>query len=597
MSLTGLGIDLYRKNVLFRKGDLGDAPKSYGIATHYNPEKGPYFGANRGDDDDQNAIDSSMFVFATVDNAIGSNDEDAFLYNAKNLDINANSSPLFIPEISAEEPVYSLKIPVNGAEAGDPVRGWIDFNGNGKFEEDEKAGTQYKYGTFVTLTWRLPLHLNTMLTYLRIRTCKSIYATEIEFPDGATTTGEVEDYVVRIMKSIVPSSELKEYIDFTPFDGVNGIKETAPIINNLKIGDRKIAVKLLGNPEIVGITNRHDATITGLRIGHEDTSHRDKANPIIVIFKSDSLLENVNFQLIDIDGGDRIKIEGFKNGTPVSFSISNLTDNYFHQFNAVLNEVYSDGGTDAGTDSLISSSLDMSVNVGFNDFIDSIKLTYTDDFIESSGTFTIGNFSSRKYNLPGVVVQNFIAAELEDAINLNFKIPNAFHISSYLIERGYDGVLYENVGAVSLKNSHDTAFAFADKTLPPVVQYCYYRIKIVEIDNHVSYSPVLRVRKKGSISLSGFKTSNPSFSSTIDLMLLTDMPNKIKVNMYDYEGKKTGYWEFGDKKKNDVLLLGNFDKLPDNIYYFEIINQDKKYLIEVYKNITALPAPNLKPAS
>jgi hypothetical protein len=258
--------------------------------------------------------------------------------------------------------------------------------------------------------------------------------------------------------------------------------------------------------------------------------------------------------------------------------------------------VYSDGGTDAGTDSLIPSSLDMSVNVGFNDFIDSIKLTYTDDYIESSGTFTIGNFSSRKYNLPGVVVQNFIAAELEDAINLNFKIPNASHISSYLIERSYDGVLYENAGAVSLKNSHDTAFAFADKTLPPVVQYCYYRIKIVEIDNHISYSPVLRFRKKGSISLSGFKTSNPSFSSTIDLMLLTDMPNKIKVNMYNYEGKKTGYWEFGDKKKNDVLLLGNFDKLPDNIYYFEIINQDKKYLIEVYKNITALPAPNLKPA-
>jgi GEVED domain len=594
LAITGLGVNLYKKNVLFREADYGDAPLSYGFAKHYNPNTGPYFGTKRGDDDSKNSKDLlDSFIFATGDNGVGINDEDAFVFNGNNVSLNANTKLLFVPEIRAEEPVYTLTIPINGAEAGDPVRGWIDFNGDGIFEEDEKTGAQYKDGAFVVLTWRLPLKLNTTLSYLRVRTCKRIYTQEIEFADGDATTGEVEDYVVRIIKSIVPSAELKEYIDFAPFNGLIGLKQTAPVINNLKIGDHKIAIKLLGNPEIVGITNRHDASVTGLRIGHEDTSHRDRNNPIIVIFKSDSLLENVNFQLIDIDGGDRIKIEGFKKGTSVPFSISNLTDNYFHQFNAALNELYSDGGTDAGTDSLIPSSLDMAVNVGFNDFIDSIKLTYTDDYIESSGTFTIGNFSTRKYNLPKVLVQNFGAAETENAIDLSWKIPNAFHIASYLIERSYDGVLYETIGTISIKNSRDTAFTFTDKTLAPVVQYCYYRIKIIEIDNHANYSPVLRVRKKGSISLSGFKTSNPEFTSTIDLMLLTDMPGKVKVNMYDYESKKTGYWEFEDKKKNDILLLGNFDKLPDNIYYFEIVNEDKKYLIEVYKNVSN---PKLAPA-
>jgi GEVED domain len=596
LAITGLGVNLYKKNVLFREADYGDAPVTYGLAKHYNPNAGPYFGQNRGDDDSK-VLNLDSLIFATTDNGDGKNDEDAFLYNGNNTSINSNSLPLFIPEIRAEEPVYTLKIPIKDAEPGDPVRGWIDFNGNAKFDEDEKAATQYKDGAFVILTWRLPVQLNTALTYLRLRTCKQIYVEEIEFPNGAATSGEVEDYVVRIIKSIIPSPELKEYIDFTPFDEASGLKTVAPIIGNLKIGDKKIHIKVLNNPEIIGINSRHDAGITGLRIGHEDTTVRNKKNPIIVTLNADELLENVNFQLIDIDGGDRIKIEGYNKGMPVPFSINNLTDNYFYQFNTELNEIYSDASTDAGTDSLIPSSLDMAININFKDFIDSIKLTYTDDALESSGSFTIGNFSTRKYNFPPVNIQNFSAAEKEDSINLNWILKNAFHISSYLIERSYDGILYETVGSKQLKNSPDTSFSFTDNTLPPVMQYCYYRIKIVEIDNHYSYSPVLRFRKKGSISLSGFKTSNPSFTSTVDLMLLTDMPGKITVTMHDYAGKKTGLWLFENKLKNDILMIGNFDKLPDDIYYIEISNQDKKYLIEVYKNVTVTPSLILTPAA
>ncbi len=581
--------------MLFRIADYGDAPASYGLATHYNPNTGPYFGAKRGDND--NKVTLYSFAFATADNAQGINDEDAFTFYSTNLSTSTNVKPVFVPEILAEESIYTLRVPVQGAKSGDPIRGWIDFNGNGKFEDDEKAGTQYKDGAFVILTWRLPLKLNTMLTYLRIRTCERIYSQEIEFANGVATSGEVEDYVVRLIKSIVPSVELKEHIDFTPFDEAAGIKAITPIINNLKIGDRKIHIKVLNNPEIIGINSRHDAGITGIHIGHEAKIIRNKQNPIVITFKLDNLLENVNFQLIDVDGGDRIKIEGFKKRMPVNFSINNLTDNYFYQFNTDLNELYSAGFTNAGADSLIPSSLDMAININFKDFIDSIKLTYTDDVVKTNGSFTIGNFSARKYNLPKINIENFVAIETENAIELNWKIVNTLHMSSYLTERSYDGILYESIDAKLLKNSTDTVFSFTDKTLSPVMQHCYYRIKIIETDNHCSYSPVLRVRKKGAVSLSGFKTSNSEFTSTIDLMLLTDMPGKIKVSMYNYQSKKTGYWQFVDKKKNDILLLGNFDKLPNNIYYFEIINQDKKYLIEAYKNVTAAPTPNVNPGA
>jgi hypothetical protein len=577
--LTGLGFDLYKRNILYRTSDKGDAPDSYGIATHYKPEQGPYFGSKRGNNDGTDTSYYDERTFATADNISLGGDEDAF----KNASADT-SLPVFLPEIFVENETYALSITVKDAEPGDPVRGWIDFNGNGRFDKTEKASASYNNGNTVSLTWVLPFELNPKLTYARIRTCKKIYEQDLEFPDGEVKTGEVEDYVVRIVKSLPPSSELRDYIDFHNFYGTAGAANTSAVINKMKIGDREIAFKISGTaPDVIGINNLHEASITGLRLGHNEIEAGEK-NPIILTMKTDSLVENLSFQLIDVDGGDRIKIEGFRKGMPVPFSVGNITDNYFYEFNDEVNEIYSTSYTDAGNDYFIPSSLDMAITVFFKGFTDSIKLTYS-DIAGTSGTFSVANFSIRRFSSPPVLIQHFNAVENADAVDLSWNTLNYKNVKSYTVERSTDGVLFEVAGQKQAKDCIEGECMYKDSTLMPAVQSCYYRIKITEADNHVSYSPLFRMRRNIAPGLTGFKTESETFTADVTLKMLVDMPGEININLYDYQAQRIRNWVYADKKRDDTLSISGLHMLTEGSYYIQVMNGGKKYLLEVFKEL------------
>jgi hypothetical protein len=576
-----LGVLKTREHLFNRLSDDGDAPNSYGLALHYKPDEGPFLGKKRGN---SNNLNNDTIAFADSHNP-NQNRDDAFPFLGDTTDVEAYNKPLLAPDIIAEDDVYNLSVPLSNASIGDPVRGWIDFNGNGIFEDTEKASTEYKSSGTVILSWRLPLDLKNVLTIMRLRTCSRLYKEEIEFPNGKATTGEVEDYAVRISKTNIPSTEIKEKLDFSPFIEIEGAENIKSIIKNMAFGNVKFAITLGGAaPDVIGINDKHDASVTGLRIGHFTETIVDYKKPIIVYFKSASLLENFNFQIIDIDGGDKIKIEGFNKGKPVEFEISNLSDNYYAQYNSITKEVYGDISADAGGEQFIQSSLDMGVNIKFSNFIDSVKLTYVDDSPQSSGTFTLGNFTVRKYQLEDVMVKDFAAKDEGESVRLTWETLKNENLSSYAIERSVDGETYETIN--TSKSTNSAQAKFIDNTLSPAFQICFYRIKLIEKDNHISYSSVFRLRRNLSQSLLGFKPLDFNFmkKDSIQLLLLKDMPGEIKLNMYNYGAKKVKEWVFKDKKKSDTIVLTRLLDLPESIYYIEIFNNNNKFLAEISNN-------------
>jgi GEVED domain len=587
LALIVLGVDIFIRNIISRKADIGDAPKQYGIATHYKPDIGPYFGEKRGDDDSDGFEDSTSF--AIQDNIIGSNDEDAFLIDSTDSISKIINKPFFVPEVHVDNQLYTLEIPIKSAVVGDPVRGWIDFNGNEKFDKEEKAFTEYKSGNTVTLNWQVPTNINTSLSYLRIRTCEKVYKEDIEFADGAVTTGEVEDYPIRIIKSVIPSTELKETLDLASLMGTSGLESTNEIMQKLKLGSKFLNISVTGSkPSFIAINNIHEPSLTGLRVGHEADNKIAKSKPIVITIKSDVSLENLHFKLIDIDAGDRVKIEGFLKGTPVVFAVNNLTDNFFQQFNSIDNEVFSTADVDAGSNKLIPSALDMAVNVSFLNLVDSVKLSYSDGG-DYSGSITLGDINIRKFSSPPVNIQNFKIEEVDENVDLFWKIDKNTNVAAYAIERSYDGKSYEIIGNSGKEGGQLSSYTYVDRTLLPVIQDCFYRIKIIERDNHISYSQTLRLKRKGSLGLTGVKPSGSYFTSSVDLILLVDMMGDIKVNMYDYQGEKVCSANFKDKLKGDLISINDQAKLPPNSYYIEVINRGNKYLVQVQKNERTAP--------
>ncbi|WP_345893921.1 GEVED domain-containing protein [Nocardioides sp. TF02-7] len=76
------------------------------------------------------------------------------------------------------------------------VAGWIDWDGNGVFDDDEIAGPQQCAGGSVALEWEVPADVAGGQSFLRLRTASDEDAVAV--PTGVTTDGEVEDHVVAL---------------------------------------------------------------------------------------------------------------------------------------------------------------------------------------------------------------------------------------------------------------------------------------------------------------------------------------------------------------------------------------------------------------
>jgi hypothetical protein len=577
-----LGFRLYQRNIVNQRGDEGDAPGYYGLAVHFNCDEGPYFGKLRGDrDSSKSTVDGSDFC--NRDDILGQNDEDAFANNFTILSAN-NSTTVFLPDIQANQQSYVLEVPVSEASTGDPVFAWIDFNGNGVFEPSEKAQAVCTKGVpVVVLNWVLPPALQSALTYARLRTCKKAFAAQAEYPDGAVKTGEVEDYTVRIIKKYIPNNEILKIIDFSSLNGKEEMKAVSKALSSVAMGGQQVHFRFSGVPaEIAGINNLHEASVYGLRIGHNSVPMSTSA-PAVVTARFDTAQQNLRFSVLDIDGGDRVKIQGFYRGQSIPFQMSAITDNYFYNYNVATGEVYSSQFTDAGNDDFIPSSLDMGVEVLFNGFTDSIAIRYSDDGDSTAGTITLCNIGSRKNNLPAVTAGHFTATDNITNIALHWNITAHPQLAAYWIERSLDGLIYESVGRQSSPPGSNPNFVYYDETLPPGISGCYYRIKLIETDNHYSYSNTVYLKRNISYSHTGFTYVSHDFTTTLQLVLLKDLPGKSELRLYDYNGKILQQMALENLREKDTVTLKNLGSLGEGSYYTEIIHQQNKYLLEAFK--------------
>jgi hypothetical protein len=582
--LGSLSAALYHRNVINLSFDTGDAPLSYGLVKHKNPHKGPYFGKKRGDNDrktDFNLFDDS---FGNMDDAMNGDDEDAFSNNFTN-QANLVGNSTFIADIDLVNNFYVLEIPISGAEEDDPVRGWIDFNGNGRFDDFEKASAEYHVtNKKVSLAWRLSDTLQPALTFARIRTCKKIYSESIEDPVTDVTTGEVEDYVVRIVKPQQVSAEQRKFLDFALYCSNDSIHSYTPVMNGLRVGDVTTSVFVKGAvPDLFGINNMHEASLCGLRLGHDSLDVLYE-KPIVTSVVFAKPLKNVSCKIIDIDGGDRVRITGFYKGAKVSFKINNLSDNFYYQYNSTKGEIYCNPNTDAGNDEFIPSSLDMAIEVLFDGPVDNIQLFYSDDLINSSGSYTLAAISARNADYAELNFEQTAAQEKDKKGIVKWAMQNKQWVAEFIIEKSIDGKTFEAIGSVNPESQPGNYFSFSDTALFQT-RGCYYRIKAIELDNYTHYSETVRLKRSLSESLTGFYFVNQVFSNNLDLVFTTPIEGKATFRLLNYKGIVVRTMLLDSIQKGDTVRIRDLDNLPENSYFGEVSNANSKYVVEAFKII------------
>ena len=203
--------------------DEGDAPDSYGIATHaINQVNGvngskvnqPYLGDTRPDMDEN--LERTDWK---GDDKDGTGDEG--INQILPTDLKGNTNGMIALD-RTRPGNYTLTVQANTGGAPEAyVYGWVDFNQNGKFDENERSekATITKDGN-VTLQFNNGPILNDLqLDKLGVRVRVSTYAPDIESPTGMSMSGEVEDFETQVI--FPPKGSKKET------ENIEGVTQTA----------------------------------------------------------------------------------------------------------------------------------------------------------------------------------------------------------------------------------------------------------------------------------------------------------------------------------------------------------------------------------
>ena len=204
--------------------DEGDAPASYGRVAHSisksNGQKQPYLGSVAPDIDIRTTPIDKTTAFKYDDNhGDGAADEGARQLMGDGVQVNDNYT---LHKVN--DKTYSMTFDAHlDGESSAWVNGWIDFNGNGKFDEGESATpTEVTRDGKVTLTWTTNVqNVDTTQTKLATRLRIALDKADITTPTGIAYSGEVEDF--QIQQTIPPRGTKEETT------GIQGATQNAKV--------------------------------------------------------------------------------------------------------------------------------------------------------------------------------------------------------------------------------------------------------------------------------------------------------------------------------------------------------------------------------
>ena len=200
--------------------DFGDLPESYGIAEHYlktqtrdwttgdtHQIQQPYLGKVKADID---SAPGTRVIGVDSDDEKEQADEGVDqLISPDNVHINKDTGRPEVQLVRGPENTYKIKVRAsangndNYTDTVEPayVRGFIDFNGNGKFDKGEESNIATVTGKDqeVELTFTNTQVIDTSKDVVNFRVRIATEESQVEKPIGIAYSGEVEDNQIQVI--------------------------------------------------------------------------------------------------------------------------------------------------------------------------------------------------------------------------------------------------------------------------------------------------------------------------------------------------------------------------------------------------------------
>jgi len=203
-----------------------------------------------------------------------------------------------------------------------------------------------------------------------------------------------------------------------------------------------------------------------------------------------------------------------------------------------------------------------------------------------SYTFSNG-FSGFGAGIPGaqgtlpIELLNFTGKLQSENVKLNWSTSFEQNSKGFEIEKSLDGISFRKIGFVAAAGNSNTTRDYSFTDPQRAVEYNYYRLKLVDIDNSFGYSDVVLVKNafgKQDVYLAG----NP-ITNNINIQFAKTPNGKVSVSIYDMKGSKI--YEAGYNNYAQTSLQINIGNrlLAHGVYSVKVETDSKIYNLKAIK--------------
>ncbi len=147
------------------------------------------------------------------------------------------------------------------------------------------------------------------------------------------------------------------------------------------------------------------------------------------------------------------------------------------------------------------------------------------------------------------------------------------NIKGFFIERSINGVDFVAVDYTNAyTNQNGANYSRLDNSALATQTY-YYRIKIVNNDQKIAYSGIIKSQNLGNTANQLELYPNPVKSSAVIAFALNQTANS-KIELYDNSGRLIQNYTLNAKKGNNVFNLTNLENINSGNYIIKLTTQD-----------------------
>lgn len=179
-----------------------------------------------------------------------------------------------------------------------------------------------------------------------------------------------------------------------------------------------------------------------------------------------------------------------------------------------------------------------------------------------------------------VEIVDFTGFELNNTVQLQWKVAAALIVSHFEIEESRDGIRFEKIGIRSRSDkTGENRYSFGYNTRNIVSGKFFYRVKKVDLDGRFTYSQVV-VIDRGAMPNVRYKIySNPS-SNALVFNIDNPISENVEARIVNSMGQPVAIKKYFLQKGSNTFLISEFAALPGGIYFVSVHHQSGNIIKE-----------------